>query len=120
MLIMWLETEMKVWYLWFVISYFFSPSTVPESPCTTVHNWQHNTMACQESCRRLTLTPFLKLRSTTTFNKIPKLHFAKYRQTVNTMWKLTAKEVRFEWSHRPQAGFIYRDQAQDYIIYYYK
>ena len=86
------------------------------APCTTVHNWQHNTMPSQESWRRLTLTPSLKPRSTTTFNKIPKPNFAKYRQTVDTMWKLTAKEIRFEWSHRPQAGFIYRDQAQDYII----
>ena len=32
MLIMWLETEIKVWYLWFVISYIFGPWTVPETP----------------------------------------------------------------------------------------
>ena len=84
-------------------------------PCTTVHN--HGLSGIMPT---VNIILSLKPRSTTTFNEIPKPHFAKCRQTIGTMWKLTAKEVRFEWSHWPQAGFIYRDQAQDLIIYYCK
>ena len=89
-------------------------------------------MASQESCRRLTLTSFLKPRPKTTLKKISKPHFVKCRQTIGTR----SSQVAVMTSHvkvncqRGQASLItltagglqliYRDQAQNSIIYYSK